>query len=323
MIKRILIYNSGGGLGDSIQIIPLILSLKNHFLNCDLYYLGSHENHYQSKLKEYNINITNLNLNLKYFGFRWWHFFFVKHKLKKLGLKKFDLIIDLQSKIRNSLILKKIPSENFYSSTYNFTLCNIKKKYSSGHNITNCTIENLNTFLNVKIKKKDYSLDYLSKSVIAEAKRLLPNDNYIGFSITQGNVYRKKSWPIEKFIVLAKKIVEKNKIPVFFVEKKNISLVNKIKAEISNALFPEHNSKNPSPGLVTALATRLDKAVSIDNGIMHMIGLAKIPLVVLFGPTNSKKFAPDNNNVKILDSKEMYKSEDISKIGIEDVLKHI
>ena len=56
---------------------------------------------------------------------------------------------------------------------------------------------------------------------------------------------------------------------------------------------------------------------------MHMIGLAKIPLVVLFGPTNSKKFAPDNNNVKILDSKEMYKSEDISKIGIEDVLKHI
>ena len=27
-MDRILIYNSGGGLGDSIQIIPLILSLK-------------------------------------------------------------------------------------------------------------------------------------------------------------------------------------------------------------------------------------------------------------------------------------------------------
>ena len=142
MIKRILIYNSGGGLGDSIQIIPLILSLKNHFLNCDLYYLGSHENHYQSKLKEYNINIKNLNLNLKYFGFRWWHFFFVKQKLKKLGLKKFDLIIDLQSKIRNSLILKKIPSENFYSSTYNFTLCNIKKKNSLVKKIKNFQLEN-------------------------------------------------------------------------------------------------------------------------------------------------------------------------------------
>ena len=29
-MKKILIYNSGGGLGDSIQIIPLILSLINH-----------------------------------------------------------------------------------------------------------------------------------------------------------------------------------------------------------------------------------------------------------------------------------------------------
>ena len=27
-MKKILIYNSGGGLGDSIQIIPLILVLK-------------------------------------------------------------------------------------------------------------------------------------------------------------------------------------------------------------------------------------------------------------------------------------------------------
>ena len=27
-MKNILLYNSGGGLGDSIQLIPLILSLK-------------------------------------------------------------------------------------------------------------------------------------------------------------------------------------------------------------------------------------------------------------------------------------------------------
>ena len=30
-MEKILLYNSGGGLGDSIQLIPLILSLKNHF----------------------------------------------------------------------------------------------------------------------------------------------------------------------------------------------------------------------------------------------------------------------------------------------------
>ena len=30
-MKKILIYNSGGGLGDSIQLFPLLLSLKSHF----------------------------------------------------------------------------------------------------------------------------------------------------------------------------------------------------------------------------------------------------------------------------------------------------
>ena len=31
MISRILIYNSGGGIGDAIQILPLINSLKVEF----------------------------------------------------------------------------------------------------------------------------------------------------------------------------------------------------------------------------------------------------------------------------------------------------
>ena len=41
-MDRILLYNSGGGLGDSIQLIPLILSLKNHYKKSKLYYLGAH-----------------------------------------------------------------------------------------------------------------------------------------------------------------------------------------------------------------------------------------------------------------------------------------
>ena len=321
--KKILIYNSGGGLGDSIQLFSLILSLQNHFKNYDFFYLGAHENHYLDKLKEYNINIKTLDLNLQYFGFRWWHIFFVKGRLAKLNIKKFELIIDLQSKIRNTYILQRIPYHNFYSSTYNFKLCSIKRNYFSSSNITNMTIDNLNKFFNTKILKKKYGLDHLTKKLLDEAKRLLPNNNYIGFSVTQGNIYRKKSWPIYKFIKLANEIVKKNKIPVFFIEKDNLHLINEIKSKVNNAIFPELNSKITSPALITALSSRLEKAVSIDNGIMHMIGLANIPLIVLFGPTNSKKFVPDNSNVKILDSKEIYKSEDISKITVEEVLNLI
>ena len=323
MLKKILIYNSGGGLGDAIQLFPLILSLKNHFKSGHFYYLGAHENHFLNKLKDFNVNIKTLDLGLKYFGFRWWHLFKAKSRFFELNLDKFDLIIDLQSKLRNTLILKKIPSVNFYSSTFNYNFCSLKKDYLSNNNISQKTILNLEKLLDVNIKKVDFSLDNLNQIYINEAKKLLPGSNYIGFSITQGNEYRKKSWPLENFIILAKKIEEMNKISVFFIEKENSEIINQIKSKVPNSLFPEHNSDLACPALITALSSRLEKGISIDNGVMHMMSLAKVPMIVLFGPTNSDKFAPNHHNTVILDSNKLYKTKDISKIKVEDLLKYI
>ena len=98
-MKRILLYNSGGGLGDSIQLFTLILSLQKYYKNSEFFYLGAHENHFIGKLKEFDIKVTTLELGMKYFGFRWWHFFIIKKRfLKSLGLGRFDLIIDLTVK---------------------------------------------------------------------------------------------------------------------------------------------------------------------------------------------------------------------------------
>ena len=323
MLKKILIYNSGGGLGDTIQLFPLILSLKNHFRSTDFYYLGAHENHFLGKLKNYNIEIKTLDLGLQYFGFRWWHLLNAKSKFLKHNIDKFDLIIDLQSKLRNTLILKRIPGVNFYSSTFNYNFCSIKKSYLSSGNISQKTLLNLEKLLDLNIQKIDFSLDKLDELYINEARKLLPNKNYIGFSLTQGNEYRKKSWPLENFINLANKIEGMNKIPVFFVEKTNNEIINQIKSKVPNSLFPEHNSNLADPALVTALTSRLEKAISIDNGVMHMMSLAKVPMIILFGPTNSEKFAPKHDNLVILDSNKLYKTNDISKIKIEDVLKYI
>ena len=313
-MKKILIYNSGGGLGDSIQIIPLLLSLKNHYRRSKIYYLGAHQNHFEGKLKEYNINIETLKLNLKYFGFRWWHLFFVKRNFYKKNMTEFDLIIDLQSKFRNSLILKKIPHIHFCSTTFNNFFSTKKIKYKSKD-----YIKNLNIFLEDKIKNINFNHTKLPKNLINEAKNLLPKSNYIGFSITQGNKYRKKSWSIYKFISLANKTLIKNKIPVFFIEKNQEQIIEKIKNQVPGALFPETQSKLSCPALVTALSSRLDMAVSIDNGVMHMMALASIPMIVLFGPTNSEKFAPKNNYTKILDSKKLHGSKDIDSISVEEV----
>ena len=175
-MKSILIYNSGGGLGDSIQIIPLILSNKNHFRRSNIYDLGAHPNHFDGKLKEYSIKVHTLDLNLKYFGFRWWHLFFVKKNFKKTNGDKFDLIIDLQSKFRNSLILKRIPHKEFYSTTFSNLFSTKKVKFISKNHI-----DNLSIFLNEKVKTVNFNCNKLPKNLINEAKRLLPKSNYIDF----------------------------------------------------------------------------------------------------------------------------------------------
>ena len=317
-MKKILLYNSGGGLGDSIKLFTLILSLQKHYKNSEFFYLGAHDNHYEGKLKEFGIKVNTLNLGIKYFGFRWWHLLILKKKNLNKNLEPMDLIIDLQSKLRNTIILKGIPHNHFYSSTFNFKFCSNKMEYSSKDHL-----KNLNNFLNDKIEIFNYDINLIPKKYKLEAERLLPDRNYIGFSLTQGNIYRKKSWATENFINLAKKIKEKNKTPVFFIEKEKISLINQVKAQIPSALFPEQNSDISCPALVTALSSRLDKAISIDNGVMHMMSIANIPMVLLFGPTDSEKFAPKGDDIKILDSKKIYNSDDINNITVEDVEKLI
>ena len=322
-MKNILLYNSGGGLGDCIQLFDLITSLKTKFKNTEIYYLGAHENHFQNSLKEYNISIPTLNMNLQYFGFRWKHLLLTSKNIKKTSIDKFDLIIDLQSKIRNTLILKRIPSNYFYSSTLNYFFSSHKKKYLNTKNNLNLILDNIGMLINEEISHEIYDIDNIDKKYFEEAKRILPENKYIGISLTQGNIYRKKSWSIIKFINLSKSLEEKGYKAVFFVKKEEKDLINKIKSENNSAIFPELNTNMSCPALVTAMATRLDKAVSIDNGVMHMMGLANIPMIVLFGPTNSEKFAPKIENIDILDSKILNKSDDIETIREEDVLKFI
>ena len=321
---KILIYNSGGGLGDSIQLFDLITSLKEKYGEEQLYYLSAHKNHFNNSLRKYNNQLKELKTDIIYFGFRLWHLFCSKKKiLKDNFIERFDLIIDLQSKLRNTIILKQFPCDNFYSSTFNFKFCNVRQDYlSSKYEIKNIIL-NIEKLLDTKIQHKKYDVNKIDSIFFDEAKKLLPDKNYIGFSITQGNKYRKKSWPLEKFINVAKEITKKNKTPVFFIEKENIELIDKIKNELNNVLFPELETTLSGPPLVSALSTRLEKAISIDNGIMHMIGLANIPMIVLFGPTSSKKFAPKINKIDILDSNLIYNSSDISKISENDVLNLI
>ena len=321
MINRILIYNSGGGIGGALQIIPLINALKLEFRNAEFLYLCAHENHFQLSLKDFNININTLKLDTKYFGFRWWHLLNVKRQIKKNNISPFDLIIDLQSKIRNTLILKLIPHKFFISSCFNFKFSKPTITVKKEKKIHLMILNAINLSLNKDLKINDFDLNKIDKKFIIESEKLLPKSNYVGLSITQGNVYRKKEWPFKNIIKICDELIKKKVIPVFLIDKKNIEVKNKIKKLVPLALFPEDETSLESPALVTCLGKRLKFAITIDNGIMHMLSLSKVPMISLFGPTDSEKFAPDYKESISLDSKKLYSSKNIADISVEDVLQ--
>ena len=78
---KILVYNSGGGLGDSIQLFDLIISLKEKYGQNNIFYLSAHKNHFNNALMDYNVHISDFKTEISYFGFRLWHFLISKRKL--------------------------------------------------------------------------------------------------------------------------------------------------------------------------------------------------------------------------------------------------
>ena len=52
-----------------------------------------------------------------------------------------------------------------------------------------------------------------------------------------------------------------------------------------------------------------------------MLSLSKVPMISLFGPTDSEKFAPQYENSVVLDSKKLYNTKNVAAITVEDVLE--
>ena len=70
---------------------------------------------------------------------------------------------------------------------------------------------------------------------------------------------------------------------------------------VKNSYFPEHlaHSSLKNPFLVIAMGKKLHSAISINNGVMHMLGLAGT-MTAIFFDENSDKFRPlDSKKSKI------------------------
>ncbi len=284
---NILVYSFNDKIGDGLQKVTFLQTLKNIYPESKIYYTTTHTTTFKDKLNPLvkdtifeiieNNGIKSSISNL----FR---------KNTKLENQYFDLIIDLQKVFLRTLSLKKIPHKYFFSTCANFFFSDIKNKYNL-------------KFKNVYIEQFYFNiLSTLQKKVIKEIPNIiLPESFKFSFSyeeinkniaISPGAGNKIRQWDFEKYLMIAHKL-QKNGYNIFFFlgpdEKHllNICIKNGFKCpEWKNG---ELISKDIT--FTMGLAKQMNCLLCNDSGTAWMFEFMGVKTLKIFGVTNEKKFS--------------------------------
>lgn len=322
--KSILVYSGGEAIGDALYKLNFIKTLRYNFPDSKITWLaGQGKTEYSYNLKPLVNNlidevVDNLKIGVNPF------IEFIKPSPIK---KEYDVIIDTQTVVLPTLCLKKIKHKIFLSASAKWIFSDLKPNNFSIKNTS------LNDRLNIFIKLiNNNEVKYCKKDIKIEDKyiklsnTLLPKGKtYIGISPGAGD--KAKIWPLNKFVKLAQGQVNKNRIPVFFLGPDEKNLLEIIKKDVPQAIFPEWTdtaikSGLKGPILVIALAKKVNVAIANDSGTGHMFAVAGTKLISLFSKHNPIKYAPNTKELIILDSKK-WGGVDPNLIPLQEVEKSI
>ena len=322
--KSILVYSGGEAIGDALYKLNFIKNLRYNFPDSKITWLaGQGKTEYSYNLKPLVNNlidevVDNLKIGVNPF------IEFIKPSPIK---KEYDVIIDTQTVVLPTLCLKKIKHKIFLSASAKWIFSDLKPNNFSIKNTS------LNDRLNIFIKLiNNNEVKYCKKDIKIEDKyiklsnTLLPKGKtYIGISPGAGD--KAKIWPLNKFVKLAQGQVNKNRIPVFFLGPDEKNLLEIIKKDVPQAIFPEWTdtaikSGLKGPILVIALAKKVNVAIANDSGTGHMFAVAGTKLISLFSKHNAIKYAPNAKELIILDSKK-WGGVDPNLIPLQEVEKSI
>ena len=320
-LKNILFINTGGGIGDTLAFLPTINYVNKLFNPKKIFYYSTLENFwFENKLLEYKPkNVFELKTFPNHFGFIKKHFFLSKNLIKNFAFDKFDLIIDNQTRFINSLIYKKIPHRYYITPCLNYFMSKPFTYLKKRNQFAVKVVDYINKIQGYN-QKPIYKID-IPEKFLNEAKRLIPNNKYIGFSITTANPYRIKSFNINEIIKVANFYAERF-TPTFFIEKKHQELITQLKENVKNCYIPEEKSSNEfrRPMLVTALGSLTKFNLSINNGISHMLSFSQNKNFLFFNE-QSEKWKPENENTYIYDCKD--KNTTIDKLSSDKIIEFL
>ena len=285
---KILIYSFNDKIGDGLQKITFLQTLKKLFPESQITYTTTNTttlknqlsplvNPYIDEFIEYNqINSSILNL-------------FNKNKIFKELY--FDLIIDLQKVVIRTLKLKQIKHKFFFSAAANFLFSDYKNK--NNLEFKNLYIEQF--YFNILELISNQKFDEIPNIYVPAydiTKIPINNDIKRNIGIAPGAGDNDRRWPFSNYLEIANMLRNKGYKIYFFIgpDEKNLleECIN------NNFNCPEWlNGEQISKDIrfTMNLAKKMSCLLTNDGGTSWMFQFAGVKTLKIFGLTDAKKFS--------------------------------
>ena len=311
-LKRILIIRTGA-LGDVILTLPILQTLAKEVPSASIELLGNPSN--LSIAKNYSRRIYDINLAE-------WAPFFVSHSLLPEKVVKRLKATDL--------VISYLPDANGVFAT----------------NLRRSGVRTVISFpphppLDGSIHIVDHLLQPLAKLHMPIATTqpniiLKPEDHLEAFQTLKdkgldrkipplifhpGSGSTHKCWPPERFAGIGNYAVQKTGLPLLLLSgPADGNLVHRIASYMQSPVTIIH------PASITHLAALLKCAavyLGNDSGPTHLAAAVRVPVVVLFGPTNPQIWAPRGVKIKVLGDPKIVPKHRLQGISEATVLQAI
>jgi heptosyltransferase-2 len=139
-----------------------------------------------------------------------------------------------------------------------------------------------------------------SEADLAAAGRLLPQTSNRLIAVHPGSGSARKNWPISNWAALGEGVISNDPnahLVIFVGEADGVALAHLQRAW---AQLPTTFIVDQPLTMVAAVIARCDQFIGHDSGISHIAAATGTSSVVLFGQTDPRVWAPQNENVRIL-----------------------
>lgn len=318
-VRPIAVLVDREGLGDSLLKFPFLRAIRRGFPGRPVWWIATHQTSMATELAPFVTHLIDRTIDYAGLTGKSPQ---VRERLK--ALPPFDLVFESRTHISSVFLARRLLTHNgFYCCLPGYLLSDRRPpgRWTRPDGIAERMLSLAAAALGQAPDWKG-TLDVSPAAQALAAERLPPGPRYVGLAIGSREV--RKNWPVERFIAVAQSLEASGFVPVFLIGPQERETLERLRAAVPSALFPEATPPDPALGLARlefaiALCHRLTAAVANDSGIGHLLGAIGTPLVTLFGPTDAKRWAPFTTAGVILRAQQ-FGGEAMDAIPVEPVL---